>query len=383
MTRPSVLIHVQHLLGIGHLRRALLLGAGLARAGMAVHLASGGMPVRLAPEPGVTMHPLPGARAADQTFSTILTADGEPIDDAWRARRRDAALALFDGLAPDVLIVESFPFARRMFRFELLAVLDAATTRRPRPLVLCSIRDVLHADRKPARFEETCAIVEQYFDAVLVHGDPDLIPLAASFPRFGEIAAKVRYTGYMADDRQPTTSAATRSGVVVSAGGGAVGGRLLRVAAEARAYSALGESPWRLLAGDNLDDADFRSLSADAPDGVIVERARADFRDLLSTCRVSVSQAGYNTVMDLLQAATPMVLVPFAADGETEQPQRAATLADRGWARVVPEDALDARALAGAVDAAAAGGGPPRDAVDLTGMATTATAVTALLEARR
>src|SRR5258708_8891091 len=41
-----VLIHVQHLLGIGHLKRAATLARGLAAAGLEVTLASGGLPVR-------------------------------------------------------------------------------------------------------------------------------------------------------------------------------------------------------------------------------------------------------------------------------------------------------------------------------------------------
>ena len=44
MTR-SVLFHVQHLLGIGHLRRAGAIARGLVAAGLDVTVASGGAPV--------------------------------------------------------------------------------------------------------------------------------------------------------------------------------------------------------------------------------------------------------------------------------------------------------------------------------------------------
>jgi len=85
---------------------------------------------------------------------------------------------------------------------------------------------------------------------------------------------------------------------------------------------------------------------------VAVERYRDDFRDLLAEAAVSVSQAGYNTIADLLVAGTPPVLVPFDAGGETEQPLRAQKLAETGWAQIVESDALSAETLANAVDRA-------------------------------
>ena len=55
---------------------------------------------------------------------------------------------------------------------------------------------------------------------------------------------------------------------------------------------------------------------------------------------VSVSQAGYNTVMETLQAGARAVLVPFAAGSEEEQTIRAQLLAERGLVHVVEESAL-------------------------------------------
>ena len=81
--------------------------------------------------------------------------------------------------------------------------------------------------------------------------------------------------------------------------------------------------------------------------------ARADFPGLLARCHVSVSQAGYNTVMDILSARARAVLVPFAAANETEQTVRAQALARRGWAVVCEEAGLTPDTLAAAVDRAA------------------------------
>ena len=83
-----VLIHVQHLLGIGHLRRAALLARGLSAAGMDVVVVSGGMPVARLDIGTARLVQLPPARSADETFKVLLDEHGRPIDDAWRARAR-------------------------------------------------------------------------------------------------------------------------------------------------------------------------------------------------------------------------------------------------------------------------------------------------------
>ncbi len=86
--------------------------------------------------------------------------------------------------------------------------------------------------------------------------------------------------------------------------------------------------------------------------GIIVERWRADLPALFRNCAVSVSQAGYNTVMDLLRARARAVLVPFAEGGETEQTLRARALAARGLVVSVDGATLSPKILADAIDKA-------------------------------
>lgn len=351
-----VLFHVQHLLGSGHLRRAAAIGAALARAGFEVELVSGGFPVRPLDCGGARLVQLPPARAADATFKTLLDETGTPVDDAWRARRRAALLARFAAFRPDALITELFPLGRRVLGFELLPLLEAADAAAPRPLILSSVRDVVAPKADPAKTEEMIARVRRWYDRVLVHGDPALLPLGASFPEH-RIADKVVYTGYVgiAGSAPPPAGDGDGDGeVVVSVGGGAVGAHLLEVAIAARPLGAAAPRTWRLLLGGNLPQAAESRLRALAGPGCIVEPARPDFPGLLARCHVSVSQAGYNTVMDILNARTRAVLVPFAAAGETEQSVRAAALARRGWAVSCAEAGLTPAALAAAVDRAAA-----------------------------
>ncbi len=360
-----ILIHVQHLLGTGHLIRAAQIARAFAAAGHDTTIASGGEPVTGLDLGRAHLVQLPPVRALDSSFKTLVGSAGRPYAELM-PERRDRLQALVRAVDPEILIVEAYPFGRRAFRHEidpLIATARAGSTR----LVAASVRDVLVPKADPARNAEIEDKVADLFDLVLVHGDKDFLPLEASFP-IRRIAAWLRYTGYVADPAPPP--AAARAGVIVSAGGGAVGGPLLAAAIAARPLSLMHAAPWRLLAGPNLPREQLADLAAAAPPGVSVEANRPDFLALLAGAQVSVSQAGYNTVLDLLRTRTPAVLVPFAASGETEQPLRAAHLARHGLAHVVPESALTAAALAAAIDSAALAP-PPAVAIALGGAART------------
>ncbi|HEX2136489.1 MAG TPA: glycosyltransferase [Microvirga sp.] len=362
-----VLIAVTHLLGAGHLTRAAALARSFAARGHAVTLVSGGMPASLIRLDAVELVQLPPVRSAGTDFRTLLDPSGNPADQAYLAARRDRLVSTFAAARPDVLITELFPFGRRSLAAEFLDLLEAAHARPRRPLVACSVRDILAAPSKPERVAETHARLARFYDLVLVHGDPDLVPLAVSWPLDESLGGLVRYTGYV-DEGESIAPAAERGGILVSGGSSAASLPLYRAALEAA--DRLADRPWRLLLGNGIDEPDFRRIQAAAPAHVVVERARRDFRALLSRAAVSVSQAGYNTVVDLLRTGTAAVLVPFEAGQETEQRLRAERLHERGLAVVVPEAALSGRRLAKAIRVAT-DRRPGRHSVALNGSART------------
>jgi predicted glycosyltransferase len=354
----SVLLYVQHLLGIGHLCRSLRIVEALVREGIRVALVSGGEPLSaLACTSAERVIQLPPIRALDAGFNVLVDEVGRSINDELRTARRSALLAAFGDEQPDALLIEAFPFGRRAFRFELDGLIEAARARRPRPLILCSLRDIVVLPNDPRRPKEIVDRVRNDFDFVLVHGDPAFIPLEDSFPLASEIGDKLIYTGYVAEAHQAgdaATSGETAGAdeVVVSVGGGAVGGALLRTAMETRRQGCLANLRWRVLSGPNLSEPEFAALATGLPEGVVLERYRPDFPQILRHCRVSVSQAGYNTVLDILAARAAAVVVPFASERETEQSLRAERLSARGVLGLVPENQLSPERLAFAIDRA-------------------------------
>jgi predicted glycosyltransferase len=373
----SVLFWVQHLLGSGHLKRAVTLARAMAARGLRVVIASGGTPAPWLLGAGVELVQLPAVRASDVTFASLLDEHDRPIDDRFRALRRNRLLALFAVLRPRVVVTEMFPFGRRAFRFELVPLLEAAVRARPRPWRLCSVRDVLVRKPDPESYAWMLAEACAQFDRILVHTDPRLIPFGLTFPHAAALGDRLVETGYVIEPLTAET-AEGRGEVLVSAGGGRVGATLLDVALAARPLSDLRERTWRLIAGGNVAGSAFEALHPRVPQGVILQRQREDFAALLANSLLSISQAGYNTVLEGLRFQKPMVLVPFETATETEQRTRAERLVNLGLAEVVWESELTPRTLAGAIDRAwrARRGRAPALALD--GAARTADLVTTL-----
>jgi len=257
-------------------------------------------------------------------------------------------------------------------RFELLPLLETALADPSRSLIISSVRDILVAQTKPGRNDEMLDLVEKYFDYVMVHGDPDLISLDKTFPHTERIRDKIFYTGYVVDHTgvKGGPDAPGAGEVIVSSGGGAVGTNLLKTAMKARALSSAKDRVWRMMVGTTVETEIFDELTGLAPEGVFLERARADFTTLLMNCALSISQGGYNTVMETLHAKCRAVIVPYAGGLETEQTLRAQLLARKGVLQIADEDGLTPEILAAKVDIALSGP-PARAEINVNGGAKT------------
>ncbi|MDX4072264.1 MULTISPECIES: glycosyltransferase [Brucella] len=378
-TSPRVLFYVQHLLGIGHLARASRIARALTQDGFDVTVVTGGMPVSGFPGPEVNHVALPAIASGDAGFSGLADAFGNPVTEEFKAERRDKLLATFRDVRPDIVIIEAFPFGRRQVRFELIPLLDEISRMTQRPLVLTSLRDILQERAKPGRNEESIALVQRYFDHVLVHGDPQFARLEDSFPLHADIADKVIYTGLVAAPA-PSPPSGTFD-IVVSAGGGAVGALLIRAALEASKRLSPDLS-WCIVTGPNLQQSDFDEITAEAPNNARIFRFLQNFPSLLLDARLSVSQAGYNTVCDILRADCKALLIPFTAGGETEQTARARHLQKLGLASVLTEDELSVDSMTDAIAKALAAPRLPAHNLDLDGAHRTAEILHGLLAAR-
>lgn len=376
-----VMLWVQHLLGIGHQRRAAMIAKRLCQRGAEVCYVSGGYPLPDLDLGTAGLIQLPPARAADAGYRTLLDEQGVPVSARWRCARRELLLKILDDFRPHALVTESYPFGRGLLRFELEPLVERAHDAVPRPRLCCSVRDIIQP-RSPKRNQRIAELVQARFDLVLVHSDPEVVEFGASFPPADAIRERIRYTGYVAetDAAEHVVGRGAGIGVLVSGGGGVVAERLLETALRAQPLSRLRHEPWRVLAGPAINGGAFQRLKSLAGGNARVERNRADFPELLSACRVSVSQAGYNTLIDVVRARARAVVVPFSDSDQAEQPARARLFAQKGLVQVIESEDLDPPGLAAAIDKAAEAARPPVCALDLGGAERTAELVLASLK---
>lgn len=365
MNRGPILFYCQHLLGLGHLERAARLARALGRAGEPVIFVQGGRAVPDLDLGGAEIVALPPLVAADEAASGLARPDGHRPTAADLADRRDRLLACLRAHDPSVVLLELFPFGRHALTFELGPLLLALAEDREQrgaaaPRVAVSLRDVLVSKPNQAWFElATVAVARQWTDRVLVHGSPDAIPLDRTLALARWLGERLVYTGYLAPDAAPAGGAA-HGEVVISAGGGQVGGRLFHEALAAWPLTGAARTrPWRLVTGPYLPEAaraelieQARRLPArEGRPAVVVEAHRRELGAHLAGAALSVSQAGYNTVLELVAHRVRAVVVPYEGSGD-EQPLRAGLLAARGLLDVVPEAELTPARLATAMDAA-------------------------------
>lgn len=354
----KIFIWVQHLFGLGHARRMARIAAACGAEGMDVTVAAGG--------PGgvelfrglmnVTAHQLPPLKTRDANYSGLLTDQETPPDETYWAARRNILLDQLKAAQPDILLIELFPFGRRKFAPEVLALIDAARALPTRPLVISSVRDIVEPKNDPKKTAEMAGWLKARFDAVLVHGDDSVLPLTATAPFAAEAGVPLHYTGYVAPDAPSPT---TKAGVVVSAGSGASGETLVAVANAVAKDHALPARPWHIFVPPHMDPP------ASSGANVFIHPFSPAFTDYLARAEVSVGEAGYNTTIEALALGARPVLVPYAQGGQTEQPTRAKAFARAGLAAYLPAKDLNPMMLLSTMEAARSL--PPAISLNLSG----------------
>lgn len=377
-----ILFYVQHLMGVGHVFRAMRIVRALVKRGAEVAVIYGGEPVPNIDAGGAQMHYLPPLRGGRVEFHLLEMPDGTVASDAYKDGRRDRILSILDEFKPDAIIVEAFPFGRRQMRFELLAMLERAFAMPERPMIISSVRDILQERTKPGRHEETLDYIERYFDKILVHGDPNMVRLEETFPPARQIGGKLHYTGIVAPDRSELDPEAEAFDAVVSVGGGMLGQQLLEAAVRAKPATSLAGGTWLIATGLGRDDRLTAEIEALAGENSRVVPFVNDLVSHLAKTRLSISRCGYNTVADILVAGCRAIVVPLSDGVETEQLKRGDILARRELATVLSPDQQDPEYFAKAINAAMAMNVPDRSAINTDGAPRSADLIMAWLAKR-
>jgi predicted glycosyltransferase len=262
----------------------------------------------------------------DDKFSGLKSCDPTLGLQEVKRRRIETLLSFFNSAGPDCLILELYPFGRKAFRFELTPLLEAARTKPT--LVLCSLRDIL-VEKKTDRTmweNRVVATLNEYFDGLLVHADPQVVTLDNTFGPIEQLEVPIHYTGFITPRPRLEARSSIRAElglgaddtlIVASIGSGSVGSHLLEaVAAAANCGLTPANFHFHLFTGPYCLPEVVNRLHAARRQKLVVEQFTDHFVDWLAAADLSVSMAGYNTSMNSLAAGVPALMLPFDQNRE-------------------------------------------------------------------
>ncbi len=397
---PSVLFYCHEGGGLGHLSRALTIGRSLRTRwpAMAQLLVASALPAgSLTVPPETEFVKLPGVRWVGPDYEAAEPYQPRVLPIAFgalHAMRREMLLAIARHFRPDLVLVDQMPAG---LAGELTPMLRELQRAAPGTRFVLGLRDIpgngpVEIVRQVWERDGAFALLEELYDRVLVFGQRDVYDAVAQLGLSPQVAAKVRYVGYLRRERrtrspqQVRRELELRTGrlVLVTVGGGGEGSSTLRAVLEAlRSRSEAPGFDCLVVAGPLMPAAEREQLRALLPpDGSIrLLDAVVDLVDYVAAADVVVARAGYNTVCEILSFARPAVLIPRATDPSPEQLLRAEALAQRGLARLIRPDALTPERLLGAIEDLLAQPDlpPPASGLDLNGLPGTVRQLEALL----
>jgi predicted glycosyltransferase len=365
--RPKIAMYSHDTMGLGHMRRNLLIAQTLReRLGATVLMISGAWEGGLFDlAEGIDCVTLPAlkkdpdgryqSRRLDVPYRELIRL---------RAMTIEASLRAF---GPDLLVVDKVPAG---VGGELLPALRRLRRGRHARCIL-GLRDILDdaaTVRREWRDDDSASVVDDYYDAVWVYGDPAVYDVVGEYGLPSGVADKVHYTGYL--NRRPTLAptacrvADALAPLRLPAGRLALcmvgGGQDGEAVANAFAGATLpAGTNGLILTGPFMPAHVRRTLlraSADSERLRVLEFA-SDTAPLLMAADRVVTMGGYNTVCEVLSYHKRALVVPRVRP-RREQLVRAQRLEQLGLLDVLHPDALTPSAVGQWLATEHAGGAP-------------------------
>jgi predicted glycosyltransferase len=344
-----LMFYCQHILGIGHIVRSMEIVRGLMKDFQICFINGGEIIEGFQIPDGIEVINIPAIKT-DSEFKQLFVPEGFQTVDQALEHRRDLLLQAVQKFQPDVLVVELFPFGRRRFSSELIPFIESARSIGSK--VVCSLRDIVVTKQDRTRHEDKiCRLMNQYFDLLLVHGDEAFMPLETSFSRVNDLLCPVHYTGYVVQNSflSPPASPPTSPSILASVGGGRFGHELLEAVAQASEILAK-KIPHhiQMFTGPFSPDDVLHRMQAIANQGqnLSVERYTPHFLSYMQQAELSISMAGYNTTMNVLQTGVRSMLLPFTGNDDQEQSLRSHRLEELGIVSVIQREDLEPKRFA-------------------------------------
>jgi predicted glycosyltransferase len=353
----KILFYCQYHLGMGHLVRSIEVMRSLATE-FQICFVKGGTAVEGLDLPAnIEVVTLPSLLSENRQ---LKVADPSQNLEEVKQQRTTTLLNIFDKFQPDCLMIEGYPFKKYQFEFESIPLLERVKASKRDVKIVCSLRDVVMAQPYRDRNEviaTTCQRLNQYFDLLLIHSDPQFHRLEESFPAVGDIHCSIQYTGFVAQSLSES-AVWTHKDIVdlnrnqpmilVSVGGGQLGHDLLEATVTASPILAehIPQYHLQVFTGPFIPAEQFETLekAAAGQRNLTLRKFTPQLLAYMQKANLSISLGGYNTTMNILRTGVNSMILP--SDKDWEQRVRAEKLEKMGVLELLHPEDLQPKPLA-------------------------------------
>lgn len=374
---PRLALYSHDTLGLGHLRRNMLIAQTLARSDLLATslMITGAHETNFFPLPaGVDCLTLP--RICKDRYGDYAPAKLDVSLHDLAKMRQEAICAALEQFEPDVLIVDKVPVGACG---ELLPALKSLA-HRGRTRCILGLRDILD-DSSVVKAEwlshQNIQAIEDFYDAIWIYGDPRIYNAVREY-RFPKSLSKItRFTGYLDQSSRivrdlgdtclclNSVTPSEEKYVVCAIGGGQDGAELVETFIDA----VMPDTHAIVLTGPYLPQsvlhAAIRATAVRKNVQIIGFTSEADC--FIAGADRVVSMAGYNTVCSILSFDRQALLVPRRAP-RREQWIRAQRLRALGLIDILSPEHLTSKRLANWLRRPVKDSSKARKLVDLNGL---------------
>jgi len=260
------------------------------------------------------------------------------MNENLRSYRIKRFIETLDEYNVKLLVSEGFPFCRHQHAEELFTYFEECKKRNIK--ILVSIRDFPwddpHEDGLKDWVNHTQNLIcQHYVDKILVHGDPDILPLYSdrckhSNPTklINDIKDKIVYTGYVCDDSQKPHKRKNNI-IYVSTGLNKAEGMLLfkeitKIAHQFSDYRFVMPVANRYL-----------NTGITVKDNLVFVKYIPELGKKIQDCSAFITYGGYNTTMEIVKSSVPAIVVPRQDGYKLEQFVRAYAFEPYGYFQVL------------------------------------------------
>jgi predicted glycosyltransferase len=339
---PKIVLYSHDTFGMGNIRRTLLLSQEFITEypGASILIITGSPMIHAFRIPtGIDYIKLPcvDRLAAEQYAPRYLSGCSEEVKQTREAILKESVLRF----NPDLMVVDKRASG---IDGELLPTLHALRQNGRHTKLVLGVRDILDEPdhtRRVLAANGSFEAIDEFYDQVWIYGSKDIFDTAKEYAFPESIRHKTFYCGYL---KRPTVSPGRKEGpprVLITTGGGGDGSDIIE--AYLTGLSTLPRNValrTTVIFGPQMPEVRRAELLRRFEYLADVEFLdfEADITNRYAESDVVVSQAGYNTVCELLSFSRRAILVPRSKPVR-EQLIRARLMAQRGFFECIePQD---------------------------------------------